>query len=168
MRKAFGLTLAGLGAVLLTGAAAAASQDSHVMNVPLPDGSTARVEYVGDVAPKVTVTPRPFDVAFPDIDWIDQGMFDIQRRIEAIMRNMRTAAPPSSPAAPGMNVAAYGDLPAGSSSVTIVTTSNGSKTCTRRTDVTPEGPGKAPKVVSSVSGDCGNADGEPLRSGNSA
>jgi hypothetical protein len=59
MRKAFGFILAGLGAAALAGAAVAASQDSHTMNVPLPDGSTARVEYVGDVAPKVTVVPAP-------------------------------------------------------------------------------------------------------------
>jgi hypothetical protein len=58
---------------------------------------------------------------------------------------------------PGLNVAAYGNAPAGANSVTIVTTSNGTQTCTRRTDVTSEGPGKAPKVVSSVSGQCGAA-----------
>ena len=157
MRKAFGLTLAGLGAVLLTGGAVAASQDRHVINVPLPDGSTARVEYVGDVAPKVSITPLPLSIAFAGIGSIDRSMFDMQRQIEAMMRNMRNLAPASVFAAPGMNAAAYGDVPVEASSVTIVTTSNGSKTCTRRTDVTSEGPGKAPKVVSSVSGDCGAA-----------
>jgi hypothetical protein len=62
---------------------------------------------------------------------------------------------------PGLNVAAYGNAPAGSSSVTIVSTSNGTKTCTRRTDVTSQGAGKAPKVVSSVSGDCADASAAP-------
>src|SRR5690349_5824636 len=57
MQKALGLVLAGLGAAAIAGAAVAANRDSHIMNVPLPDGSTARVEYVGDVAPKVTVVP---------------------------------------------------------------------------------------------------------------
>jgi hypothetical protein len=154
MRKAFSITLASLGAVLLTGAAAA-GQGTHVMNVPLPDGSAARIEYVGDIAPKVSVSPSPLSLGFPEIGSIHRSMFDMQRQIEAMMRNMRDLAPASVFPAPGLNVAGYGDVPAGTSSVTIVTTSNGSKTCTRRTEVTSEGPGKAPKVVSSVSGDCG-------------
>jgi hypothetical protein len=158
MRNALGLVLAGLGAVTLTGAAAAASQDHHVMNVPLPDGSTARIEYVGDVAPKVTVTPVPSSVGFPSFGMFDRSMFDVQRQIDAMMRQVDQMTRVPVAGTPGMNVAAYGNAPAGSSSVTIVTTSNGSKACTRRTDVTSEGPGKAPKVVSSLSGDCaGNA-----------
>ena len=51
-----------LAAILLAGAAAAiagtalaATSNSHVMNVSLPDGSVAHVEYVGSVPPKVTV-----------------------------------------------------------------------------------------------------------------
>ena len=59
--------------------------------------------------------------------------------------------------AAGLNVAAYGNAPAGSESVTVVSTSNGSKTCTRTTEVTAQGPGKAPKVVTNVSGDCSSA-----------
>lgn len=154
MRKAFGLALAGLGAALLTGAAAA-GPGTHVMNVPLPDGSTARIEYVGDVAPKVAVSPPPLSVGFSEIGPIHRSMFDMQRQIQAMMRNMLDLSPGSMFPAPGLNVAGYGDMPAGTSSMTIVTRSNGSKTCTRRTEVTSAGSGKAPKVVSSVSGDCG-------------
>lgn len=157
MRKAFGLVLAGLGAVAITGAAAAASQDVHVMNVPLPDGSTARVEYVGKVAPKVTVAPAPFAMSFPAFGMFDRSMFDMQRQIDAMMREVDRVARQPAGGVPGMNVAAYGNVPAGSTSVTIVSTSNGSKTCARRTEVTSQGAGKAPKVVSSVSGDCGGA-----------
>jgi hypothetical protein len=43
-------------AAAIAGTALAATRNSHVMNVALPDGSVARVEYVGNVAPKVTVT----------------------------------------------------------------------------------------------------------------
>jgi len=43
MRKGHSFVLAGLGAVALAGAAVAASRDIHTMNVPLPDGSTAKV-----------------------------------------------------------------------------------------------------------------------------
>ena len=151
MRK-FGLVLAGLGAAALAGAATAASRDSHVMNVPLPDGSTARVEYVGDVAPKVTVVPgapAPFGL-------FGRGMFDMDRRIDAMMRQIDAMSRAPIVGTPGMNVAAYGYAPAGSQSVTVVSTSNGAKTCTRTTEVTSQGAGKPPKVVTNVSGDCGN------------
>jgi len=155
MRKAFGLVLAGLGAAILAGAAAAASQDHHVMNVPLPDGSTAKIEYVGNVAPKVTVDPAPPFAGFPAFGMFDRSMFDVQRQIEAMMREVNAVA--AHPGVPGMNVAAYGNAPAGTQSVTVVSTSNGTKTCTRTTEVTSQGAGKPPKVVSNVSGDCGAA-----------
>ena len=157
MRKAFGLILAGLGAVTLTGAAAAASQDTHTLTVPLPDGSTARIDYVGNVAPKVTVNPAPLSVGFPGFGYFDRSALDMERQIDAMMRQMKdmTARPLSGK--PGMNVAAYGNAPAGSSSVTVISTTNGGVTCTRTTEVTSQGPGKAPKVLSNVSGDCGAA-----------
>ena len=49
--------LAGIAAAAIAGTAIAAGSKSHVMNVPLPDGSVAHIQYVGDVAPKVTVEP---------------------------------------------------------------------------------------------------------------
>lgn len=152
MRNAYAIVLAGLGAAAIAGAAVAASRDTHTMNVPLPDGSTARVEYVGDVAPKVTIMPArvsPFSL-------FDRSMFDMQRQIDAMMREVGAIARiPALAAAPGMNVAAYGSAPEGSSSVTVVSTSNGSKTCMRTTEVTSQGAGKPPKVMTNVSGECG-------------
>ena len=153
MRKAFGVVLAGLGAVGIAGAAVAASRDTHTMNVPLPDGSTARVEYVGDVAPKVTLVPAPE----PRFGLFDRSMFDMQRQIDSMMKQVDAMARMPVAGAPGMNVAAYGNAPEGSSSVTVVSTSNGAKTCTRTTEVTAQGAGKPPKVVTIVSGDCGTA-----------
>jgi hypothetical protein len=157
MRKAYAIVLAGLGAVTLAGAAVAASRDTHVLNVPLPDGSTARVEYVGNVAPKVTVTQAPMSVAFPEFGMFDRTMADMQRQMDAMMRQANEMAAHPVAGVPGMNVAAYGNAPAGAQSVTVVSTSNGAKTCTRTTEVTSQGPGKAPKVVTNVSGDCGAA-----------
>jgi hypothetical protein len=154
MRKASGLVLAGLGAAAIAGAAVAATRDTHILNVPAPDGSTVRVEYVGDVAPKVTVVPGPAVVPFR---LFDRSAFDIQRQIDAMMRQVDTIAKMPVAGTPGLNVAAYGTAPAGSESVTVVSTSNGSKTCTRTTKVTAQGAGKPPKVVTNVSGDCGTA-----------
>ena len=150
MRKAHSFVLAGLGAAALAGAAVAASRDTHVMNVPLPDGLTAKVEYVGEVAPKVTVVPAPLS----PFGLFDRSAFDIQRQIDAMMRQIDSVATMPVAGAPGMNVAGYGNAPAGTQSVTVVSTSNGAKTCIRTTEVTSQGPGKPPKVTSSVSGDC--------------
>ena len=153
MRKAFGLVLAGMGATALAGAAIAASRDTHTMNVPLPDGSTARVEYVGNVAPKVTVVPAPVS----PFGLFDRSMFDMHRQIDAMMREVDAMTRMPVAGAPNLNVAAYGNAPEGTQSITVVSTSNGAKTCTRTTEVTSQGAGKPPKVVTNVTGDCGAA-----------
>ena len=154
MRKAFGLGLAGLGPAVIAGAAVAATRDTHILNVPAPDGSTVRVEYVGDVAPKVTVVPGSVNSPF---GLFDRSAFDIQRQIDAMMRQVDTMAKMPIAGAPGLNVAADGNAPAGAQRVTVVSTSNGAKTCTRTTEVTAQGAGKPPKVVTNVTGDCGMA-----------
>lgn len=154
MRKALGLVLAGLGAVTLTGAAVAASRDTHTMNVPLPDGSVAHVEYVGSVAPKVTVSPAPLAGRWAPFGMFDRSAFDMQRQIDAMMREIDSMARAPVAGVPGMNVASYGNMPAGAQSVTVVSTSNGAKTCTRTTEVTAQGAGKPPKVSTNITGDC--------------
>jgi hypothetical protein len=161
MRRAFGLVLAGVGAAALAGAAVAANRDVHIMTVPLPDGSTASVEYVGNVAPKVTVRTALLPVGLPSFGMLDRSMGDMQRQIDAMVREVNSVAARSITGAPGLNVAAYGNAPAGTQSVTVVSTSNGGKTCTRTTEVTSQGTGKPPKVVTNVSGDCAGA-GAPM------
>jgi len=153
MRKAYAIVLAGLGAASIAGAAVAASRDTHTMNVPLPDGSTARVEYVGNVAPKVTVVPAPVS----PFGLFDRSMFDMHRQIDAMMREVDAMTRMPVAGAPNLNVAAYGNAPEGTQSITVVSTSNGAKTCTRTTEVTSQGAGKPPKVVTNVTGDCGAA-----------
>jgi hypothetical protein len=162
MRKAYAIVLAGLGAVTLTGAAVAASRDTHTMTVPLPDGSTASIEYIGSVAPKVTLNPAPLSVAFPSFGTLDRNFAEMRRQIDAMMREMNSVAAHPLAGAPGMNVAAYANAPAGTKSVTVVSTSNGSKTCTRTTEVTSQDAGKPPKVVTNVSGDCPKTSAPPL------
>jgi hypothetical protein len=159
MRKALATTLAGLGAVMLTGAATAASQTFHTLTVPLPDGSSVRVDYVGDVAPKVTVNPAPI----APFGIFDRSAFDMHRQIDAMMREIEAMTSRPIAAIPGANVAAYGGAPAGSTSVTVVSTSNGGVACTRTTEVTSQGPGKPPKVVSNVSGNCAASPAAPAK-----
>ena len=50
------------------------------MNVPLPDGSVAHVEYVGSVAPKVKVSPAPVAGPWAPFGMLDRSAFDMQRR----------------------------------------------------------------------------------------
>jgi hypothetical protein len=157
------------GALAIAGTAFAASPKSHVMNVPLPDGSVARVEYVGDVAPKVTVEPAPLAAAgapwatrFPAFPDVSRMIAEMNRRSQEMIRRADEMARHPRSAAP--YVAAYGNAPAGETSTTVVSVSNGGKSCTRTTQIVSQGPGKPPKVTSNSTGDCAApaAPGEPL------
>jgi len=55
MRKLAQFALAGAAAAALAGTAYAATGKAHVMDVALPDGAVAHIQYYGDVAPKVTI-----------------------------------------------------------------------------------------------------------------
>ncbi|MGE5564111.1 MAG: hypothetical protein ACM3ZV_12530 [Bacillota bacterium] len=166
MRKLPAFALAGIAAAAVAGTAFAAAPKTHVMNVPLPDGSVARVEYVGDVAPKVTVAPRPIADAdmpwampFPSFAGFDRIFAEMQRRSQEMMRQAQEMSREPAGAAP--YIASYGDLPAGQTSTTVVSVSNGGATCTRTTEVVSQGPGKPPKVTSSVSGQCAGSAAPP-------
>jgi hypothetical protein len=144
----------------LAGTAFAAAPKTHVMNVPLPDGSTARVEYVGDVAPKVTIGPPAvanagdrWGMMFPSFAGFDQMFEEINRQSQEMMRHAQQMARQPAGAAP--YIASYGDMPAGGTSTTVVSVSNGGATCTRTTQVVSQGAGKPPKVTTNVSGQCG-------------
>jgi hypothetical protein len=133
------------------------------MDVPLPDGSIAHVEYVGNVPPKVTVAQRPYGeadgpwaMAFPSFAGFDRMMAEMQRRSDEMMRQAQQMS--RQPAAAAPYIASYGNnMPAGGTSTTIVSVSNNGVTCTRTTEVVSQGPGKAPKVTSNASGQCGAA-----------
>jgi len=148
---------AGIAAAALAGTAIAASPQMHRMDVPLPDGGVVHVEYAGDAAPKVTVAPaQPGGLwapmafpAMPDMRNFNRMFDQMQKQMQQIEQIGRQA--------PGMNIASYGGMPDGSTSVSVVTTSNGGVSCTRTTEVVSQGAGKPPKVTSNVSGDCGAA-----------
>ena len=163
MRTLSKLGLAAVCAVGLAGTAAAAARSTHVINVALPDGSVARVEYVGDVAPKVIVAPAspvawsgfaaPVGLRLAGFDdmfaRMDREMAETMREIDQLARQ------PLAAGAHGVNLAAYGSAPAGTSSYSVMTVSENGRQCSRSTQVIGQGAGKAPKVVSKLSGDCG-------------
>lgn len=149
-------------AAALAGSAIAAAPRTHTMEVSLPDGSVAHIEYVGDVAPKVTLAPRAFPVSangwampFPSFAGFDRMMEQMERQSQEMVRRARQMSHQPSGAAP--YVASLGSSPAGETSTTIVSVSNNGVTCTRTTQMVSQGPGKAPKVTSNVSGQCGGA-----------
>jgi hypothetical protein len=163
VRKLPAFTVAGIAALALAGSAfAATAPKTHVMNVPLPDGSVAHVEYVGDVAPKITVAPRPmanaagaWGMPFPSFAGFDRMIEQMRHQSQEMMRRARQMSHRPAGAAP--YIASYGDMPAGQSSTTVVSVSNNGQTCTRTTQVISQGPGKPPKVTSNVSGQCSDA-----------
>jgi hypothetical protein len=130
------------------------------MDVPLPDGSVAHIEYVGDVAPKVTVAPHPMTEAaadawgmpFPSFAGFDRMMQEMQRQSQEMIRRAQEMSHGPAGAAP--YIASFGNLPAGQTSTTVVSISNGGQTCTRTTEVVSQGVGKPPKVTTNVSGQC--------------
>jgi hypothetical protein len=120
----------------------------------------ARVEYIGDVAPKVTVAPAQLArdswmIGLPSFAGFDRMFEQMDRQMRQIEQMARQ--PIGTPGTPGMNVASYGNLPAGADSVSVVSVSNGGTTCTRTTEVVSQGAGKPPKVTTNVSGNCGAA-----------
>ena len=164
MRKLPAFAFAGVAAAALAGTAFAAGPKTHVMNVPLPDGSVARVEYVGDVAPKITIAPRPLadaamPWAMPSLAGFDRIIQEMNRQTQEMVRQAQEAARQPAGAAP--YIASFGNLPAGQASTTVVSVSNGGGTCTRTTEVVSQGPGKPPKVTTNVSGQCSGAAGAP-------
>lgn len=152
----------GVAAAALAGTAVAASPRTHNMDVPLPDGSVAHISYVGNVAPKVSIDPRPladgpgdWGMMFPSFAGFDRMIQEMNRRSEQMIRQAQQMTAHPGVAAP--YIASYSNLPAGQTSTTVVSVSNGGATCTRSTEVVSQGPGKPPKVTSSVSGQCGPA-----------
>lgn len=166
MRKLPAFAFAGAAALTVAGAALAATDNHHVMNVSLPDGSVAHVEYVGNVAPKVMVqpaSPGEFSwaaMAFPSFAGFDRMIEQVNRETEAMMHRAQQIAN-QAPGKAAPYVASFGNMPESATSTTIVSYSSNGRTCTRTTESVSQGAGKAPKVTSSVTGDCGAATNRP-------
>lgn len=161
MRNLRTAVLAGVAAIGVAGTAMAANNGNHVMTVALPDGSVARVEYRGDVAPKVRVepvrfTPVQFGDAFGAVPFVmvDQIFADLDLQAAAMMHRMQ--ALPLSPldrfARP--DLVGFGTLPERTISYRFVSTSDGNHFCSRSWQWTSRGAGQQPKLVSSSAGDC--------------
>lgn len=126
MRKSCKTALAAAGVLAFAGVAMAASHDMHELKVRLPDGSITHVEYKGDVAPKITVTPATQFVPVAMLDPFDPAAFigrdrvseQIDQQAQALLRQVDAlqTAPSSSDGKPLL--ATIGKLPAGTMSYT--------------------------------------------------
>jgi len=167
------ILLAGAASAALAGTAIAARPQTHVMDYPLPDGSVAHIEYVGNVAPRVTVAPADADddsgtlIPLPDFAGFDRMIARMQRQSQELARQAQQMAR-QAPVGTTPYIASFGNQPAGVTSSSMVSVSNGAGTCTRMTEVVSQGPGKPPKVTSSVSGNCGPEPTAPAKPAPSA
>mgnify|MGYP001557517343 CR=1 FL=1 len=155
MRFARTTILAGGAALLLAGTAAYAAEKLHTMNVSLPDGSVAQIEYTGDVAPKVAVQPADavpiaFVDPFADLDRMAAYMeAQHQAMMQQVAEMERTAAEGGS-AAPGV-VTVSGNLPAGTH-FTYVSSTTDANGCTQTVEYSSDGSSQQPKVTRTSAG----------------
>ena len=174
MRKVPILILAGVVGTALAGVTAAASLPrTHVLTIRLPNGAVEQLHYTGNVAPRVFIssTPAPVRVLVP----VPSTFLAVQSPFAAIDRlsaEMNREMAMLSSARPGgtmstsfgqIRPAGLANLPAGARSYSIVSTFRGGQACMRSVEVTSEGVGKAPHVVSKTSGDCAAKSGPAIR-----
>ncbi len=146
----------------VTAVTAAEHVPVHVMTVHLPDGSVEQIRYTGTVAPRILVRDEAVPMAaegFLDAAFGLDSPFAELDRISAEMDRqaalmMRQAAMMPSPPDAALHEAALAGAPAGTSSFTMVSTSNGQGVCTESVRMTSMGDGKPPKVERSASGAC--------------
>jgi hypothetical protein len=154
--RTFGKTLlaatAVVGIVGACGLAFAKGPAFHTMTVQLPDGGTAKIQYTGDMAPKVTFGSGPMVADFfaPVAPF---GMLDaIEARMDREMNWLFDQAAPMN--ADQVFDADLRHMPTGMTAYSMVSTMTPNGMCMHRTEITSTGKGK-PKVVSQTTGDCG-------------
>ena len=164
MRFARTTILAGAAALLFAGTAAAASDGFNTMEVALPDGSIAHIEYAGDVAPRIVVGPAVpvARIAYDPFVAMQRIAHEMRARQQAMLRQiaaLQQAAAQSGTVAPG-GVTLVGNLPAGThvSYFSSTTDANG---CTRTVQYSSDGGEAEPQVIRASSGACdGGSAGE--------
>jgi hypothetical protein len=134
------------------------------MTMQLPDGRTLRVEYTGNVPPRISVAKSPLAITWPTFSAFDLGpsfaelqriSAEMERQMDTLMRDAQSSFSIVAPSADnGLYDIKLGDLPPGSMSYSFFSTSNGRTTCSKMVEVTKPGDGAKPKVVSRTSGDC--------------
>lgn len=173
MRNYRTAVLTGIAALAVAGVSLAAVRDTHTVKVDLPDGSVARIEYSGDVTPRVTFAPVSHAIPVGLADGFEGTSFAPLDGIEAEIDRQAAAMIHQAgllPLWPGLSsgeldTAALGKLQPGTMHYELVLTGGGSGGCTRSVEMTSYGPDRKPHIISTSSGDCtalGRA-AEPVR-----
>lgn len=156
-------------AIGFSGAALAQSPQIHVMTVRLPGGGLEQIRYTGDVPPQIVFTAGPAltDVFVPMPSFFgSQSPFAALDRISAEMDRQaaamaRQAGALAAQARSGQSTgAAARNLPPGSESYSFVSTMSGNGVCTRSVEITSQGNGQKPRIVSHSSGNCAASPGD--------
>lgn len=162
MRKLPLLLLAG--AMALGGTAAFAASNVHHVNVRLPDGGVASIEYTGNVAPKVSVTPMTqaqFEAFAPDVALMPVDFARIQadmdRQMNAMLHQVSAMNAYMAQAFANANApieATLNGVPLdGANAATLISAGNGGNFCARSVEVSIVNGKK--NVVRHQSGNCG-------------
>jgi hypothetical protein len=152
--------IATVAAIGFCGVAAAQSPQTHILTIALPGGGIEQIRYAGPVAPQVSLGHAPLMISMPTL--LDPGapFADLERISAAMDRQaarlfQEAAALSAQPdGAVPINVAAFRGLPAGSQEYSFVSMMNGNSVCSRSVEITAEGNGAAPHVVTHTSGNC--------------
>ena len=167
--------LAGAAAAVFgfSGMALARNSNMHTMTVRLPGGGMAEIRYIGDVAPKVTVSASPaatgdtlpvasmFGANSP-FGMLDRISAEVDREAAALFRYADAMMARRWSGASGLTLTNVQNLPPGTRGFSYVSTMSGNGVCTRSTEITATGNGP-PRVVTHSSGNCGP---EPRLPGN--
>jgi len=170
LRTALVAGAAVIAAAGFVGAAAAAS-NFHVLTVRLPDGSLEQIRYLGDQPPEVSLGGAPLPLASPAVSLfgpdavfadLDRISADMDRRAAAMLKEARRmeADALASPD-PLLNVD-FGNAPPGARAYSVVSTMSGGHVCTRSVQYSWSSDGKAPRIVTRTSGDCGPGRGHSV------
>jgi|KBSMisStaDraftv2_1062788.scaffolds.fasta_scaffold119885_2 hypothetical protein len=151
---AAGLTLAGTAAWAENNVSSV-----HEMTVQLPSGAVERIQYAGNVPPKVIIGSAPFEAFWsPPIGFGIDSSFarlerisaEMNRRMEQLFRQASTQWPDQQT----INASTLRGLPPGTTGYSWTVTSTGNGYCTHMVQITSPANGGKAQVVSNTSGNC--------------
>lgn len=159
--------LGGFAALALAGSTALAADkvtSLHAMTIRLPGGAIERIQYTGDVAPRVDVRSDPFEERWPNaaIFWSTPSSFaalerysaEMNRQMDLLFRQAQALALAPLPNPGSVTETGLRNLPPGTRSYTFASTFTGKGVCTQSVQITAPVNGGKPQIVSRKSGDC--------------
>ena len=154
---------------VVAGATALAMDQSHVMKIDLPDGSIARIDYQGNVAPQVRVEPAVQFMPAAFVDPFEPVSFDafgaiaadMTRQAETMVRQMDLLQREAMASDRTVRPTVLANLPAGQVSYRYVSTDDGKSVCTQTWQMTSQGDHRPPTITSASYGNCAMHDTSP-------